>query len=479
MSREHPLGYCEKKLYDISKEVKLLQARLRFLALEEENGQIAKRRARNCQAPIARLPNEIISNILLYSMMGLRALLWRSPILAVSHHWRACALSEPIIWQHIRIVEDTQKEELARSRNAPLFVFYIALQENDKSSQENFAMMQSLIAPHVGRIHKLGYTFAFPPSFFFPLSMTSSSLEVLSVHWQGTALSVPAPHVFGDGAPSGLRELTLIVLDRTSAQVVLNDFDASALVTLHIGTAFTIPSIWSTLSRSRLLENLGWFMNDITGSEDVDVRPPDLSRLGFPPITLKHLQSLYIAGPKSPSILALLDASSLERLNITAFPANWLQHLIPEIIRRDQLQRLALGHIGALRANQLRDIFTALPQLEYFVYDTWTAESIPALGILTPPATVQSRRGVGTWCLPRLRVLRIGDILPALSAAPGNPAHIEFLRAMNEYVRPLVLRCRMYASQPLTVVLKHPEMLNGFLGIEDIECTSFYTWPVK
>lgn len=471
MSREYPLGHSEKKLYDISKEVKLHQARLRFLALEEENAQIAKRRAKNRLQLVGRLPDEVITSILSFALKDCGALIWRSPVFAVSHRWRNCALSEPTIWQLIKIVVDTQKDELitwlARSRNAPLFVDYSLDYANSKSPKEHFTMIQTLIAPHADRIHDSSYNVGFATDFLFPLTMTPPSLKVLSVSWRKTASSTSLFHVFGERAPPGLRRISLHMGFGSSAQVVLNDFDASALVTLEIDNAVTDHSIWSTLSRSHLLENLRWQAHARTRLERVANLPtgrPDQTT-----VNLEHLRSLSLSGPRTVSTLEHLDAPSLERLNIAFLPANSREGLITAILHRDQLQRLSLCHIGPLQKKQLLDIFTALPYLEYFIHDDWTAESIPALEILTPPAKVKLRNEMGSWCAPRLRVLCIQDNLPPMDVDPEILVRRGFAHAMSEYIHPLLSRRRAYASQPLMVVLKHTKLLDGFLGVEGIE----------
>lgn len=469
MSREYSLGYCEKRLYDISNEVKLLQARMRFLALEEERGQIAKRRARNRLQMVGRLPREVISSILLFSMMDRGALIWQSPALAVSHHWRDCALNEPMIWRSVQIVADSQQDELvtwlARSRHTPLFVDYNFPSSN--CPEEHFTMTQSLIAPHANRIRTLNYRILFPIHFLFPLSMTPPSLESLSVSCTVMEKEWPTspPTVFGEGLPSRLREIRL---DVDSAELVLNDFDASALVTLHVTETITSTSIWPIISQSHLLEDLVW--RSVTLEAD---GPPAISLLDFAPTSLKHLRSATLSGKISLSVLAHLDMPILERLDIEDIPTNSMPTILPHILRHDQLQWLSLCEINPLQTKQLCDIFAGLPQLECFIHDAWTTENIPVLKLLTPPATVKSRGNVGSWCLPRLRVLGITD--PFLR----DPEPL--VQAMDEHIRPLLSRRRLYAFQPLTVVLAPNSLLNGFLGLEGIEWNDNYEykWSVK
>lgn len=479
ISREYSLGYCDKRLYDISKEVTLLQARLRFLALEEESGRIAKLRAKNRLQPFGRLPSEVISSILLFSMKRFDGSIWRSPELAVSHRWRYCALNDAMIWKHIRIVASTREEELvawlARSRNAQLSINY-DFSRDDESLQEHFTMTQSLIALHAGRIRRLNYNVGLPTNVLFPLSVAPPSLEALSVLWAESS-SAQSFHLFGEKAPSGLRKLRLAAYGAPSPVVILNGFDASALVTLHVTKSVNPRSIWSTLSRSHLLEELEWFgvmESEVEGLLDV-------AKPGRAPVTLKHLRSLTLGGSHTRLLLANLEVPVLEWLDIVFLSARQLQNVIPEILPHSQLQRLTLCFAGPLQANQLRDIFTALHNLEYFIHDDWTAESIPALEILTPPAMIKSQSNMRSWHGSSLHVLYIGNMLQARNIRTESPAYKEFVQAMNKHIRPLLSRRRIYASQPLTVVVNHTEMLDGLLGLEGIQWASsnHYHWPVK
>lgn len=477
--RDYPSGYCDKKLYSISKEVKLLEARLHFLASEEGSGQIAKRRTRNRAQPISRLPDEVLGNIVLFSMTSRDALIWRSPALAVSNRWRNCALGELRIWQNVYIVSDTKEDELvtwlSRSRSAPLHIYCALPKTSDYSQDEHFDCMQSLLTPHSLRIRSLVYDIGVLTDDVFPLSLRMPSLWNLSVKWQEDPSTTSPPDVFQHEAPSGLRELHLDSRIVAPNQVVLNDFDASKLVGLSVTEVVTVPSIWSTLSRSTLLRQLRWYGNDNKN----DTEPLDVSALESTRVTLQHLRSLEVNGTICCPILEHMDAPALRWLEICDTPTA-LQTIIPHILRRDQLRSLALWDVGSLEAHQIQDIFETCLQLEYFIHNRWTEESIPALESLAPPT---SRRKSGLYSGPSLLALQIKS--PLLSESDSNDDVDPSLRqnlidVMKEYIRPLLIRRKRAALQPLTVVLGHSKLLdNVFLGVEGIQWDNDYSWPTE
>lgn len=261
-------SYCESRLYTISKEIKLLQSRLQFLSAEEERGRIAKLRANSRIQPIGRLPNEILSHILLLAMASCGANIWRALALAVSHHWRDYAVAEPRLWQTICVTANSRVEEvvtwLARARRTQLNIYYYLplAWRNSLPIEVPFPILQSLISPHSQHTRSIAYKVGLKTDRLFPLHIPSSSLKTLSIVWQHSpSLSSPRT-VFRQDAPSGLCDLSLNTYDTPDHyQVTLKGLDISSLIRLKVGQAVSIPSIWSTLSRSKMLRDLTWYIN--------------------------------------------------------------------------------------------------------------------------------------------------------------------------------------------------------------------------
>lgn len=481
---EFSLSYCESQLYTFSKEVKLLQSRLQFLSTEEERGRITKLRANSRLRSIGRLPNEILSRILLLAMASCGANIWRAPALAVSHRWRDCALAEPRIWQTICVTDNSRAEEvvtwLARAHRTQLNIHYILplVWMNSLPMEVHFPILQSLISPHSQHTRSMLYDVGLKTEHLFPLHIPSSSLKTLSIVWQHSPSLLSPLGVFQQDAPSGLCDLSLDTHDIPDHhQVILNDFDVSSLIRLKVGQAVTISSIWLTLSRSKMLRDLTWY---IDGDRQTAKALDDQNLVAM---TIPALQSVYLGDNDATlSFLKKLETPLLERLRIGG-EGTLFRDILPQILRRDQLRRLALGYIPGITEVLLRELFQKLPMLEVFLCDAWTPGMIAALKELCVPATTPIHGNSRSWSAPNLRTIYIHDSLldsPYHDVETGDQEHTELVRAMKKHIPLLLVHRRLLMLQPLSIVLKSCKALKEFEGMEGIEwddeCSSYAEW---
>lgn len=462
---DHSLGYSERQLYNISRELKLLQSRIQFLSAEEEKAHLACRRARNRLLPVGSLPDEVLSTILLLSILPLDASIWHAPAFAVSHHWRQCAIDDARFWQDIYVGDNTGEDEvelwLARSQTTLINV-KIKL---EYCSHNHFLAMHDLITPQLDRIRSLHYDTIIDSGDFFPLQLPSSSLNVLSIYWNTEPSSSPYD-IFDDFPPSCLSELELETAGFARDQLNLIRLDVSRLKKLKIGEAATVQSVWAVLSKCQMLQELTWFCNE----EGRDVEPLDLSPLSSP-VMLQTLRRLSVDGSLVAPVLELIHAPNLERLQIYC-PTVALSNLISCITRHHQLQRLSLNGIDGITVDDLRALFTKLSMLEYFICEPWSVSNIAAIETLSAPATA-SVMGHDAWSCPHLSTLSIG--------LPFIVDEAELIRALDRYLRPLLRkRSRKGTACPLTVILPKSETVDGLSGIDGIhlvEPFGRYTWP--
>lgn len=476
------LAFCEHKLYEISQEIRLLQTRLDFLSIEKKRGRIAKQRARSRLQPIGRLPNEILGHIIRYLTIPAGASIWRVPALAVSHAWRDCALKQPMIWQHVFIREDTKAEELvtwlARSQAASLHIHY---EPCENASEEHLFMCQSIINPHIQRIQRLYYDVGLKTEQIFPLTLPSHSLRTLSLMWDAKPGLGPPRDVFQNGSPLGLHDLSLDTYFIYGAQVILNDFDASKLIRLEAGQAVTLSSVWSTLSRSKALRHLIWWIHREDPSVPDSV-PPDIY-----PVSLPHLRSLDLWGDLSRTFLEGFHAPDLQSLRIRSPNTSLtsIESLLPGLQSHLQLRKLVIGGFRGITHASLRVLFQTLPLLEVFNCDVWSADNISALEELTPYA--MGKLGNNSWCAPHLRLLTIDS--PVLVTQDQDhdsdedeveededAEHAELVRGMNKFIHLLLAQRQLYAAQSLTVVLRRCEPLKDFGVVEGVQWIDDPKW---
>jgi hypothetical protein len=128
--REYTIGYCDSYLYRLSKDRATLRRALAHLESEERRVQLARRRAANKNVAINRLPDVILGEILLLSMLPSGKKIWSSPEVKTCHHWRRVARQTPRIWSCLYITGEIPFEciklWMTRSAEAPLHVHFDA-----------------------------------------------------------------------------------------------------------------------------------------------------------------------------------------------------------------------------------------------------------------------------------------------------------------------------------------------------------------
>ncbi|KAF8312994.1 hypothetical protein DL93DRAFT_1214114 [Clavulina sp. PMI_390] len=376
------------------------------------------------------------------------ARLWRSPILAVCHRWRQCAVRFPTLWAQVYVEKSTSFDELTTwlRRSEPLSLDVTIRHLVDA---EHFKAVMVWIG---GRDSRIGTLFLnvpeIAPSSIFPFKCPNS-VQTLNIRWGQTGDQSPLL-LFSGNSPSSLTRLGLQSHSGAASAVVTLNVTNPEQCTELVLQGVTPESVAKTLPLCTALEELGW----IHHTSDVLVAPK------FTHHILPRLSRLYTNGIIPATLLKTpgLTLSSLQ-LNNPQLEAN---ELIEFCKQQSNLDTLILNQVK-LGEEHLNELFAALPVLGTLAYYPWGRKAFPALRALTYPFEEQLS-SAPAWRCPQLRQLAISTVNTQKQQGPRNTAFMDEIKALAPHIRSLLSIRGAKSQAPITLLLDHSTEMEAELG---------------
>lgn len=378
-------------MFLLGRERQLLQKALAGVLEEEREAHVIKSRLTNALLSINRLPDEVLSGILLFSLHEHREKPWGCPTFSVCQRWRACAVRTPFLWSTIKVTRSSTFEQvytlLDRSRAVPLRVEFLV---DGTKALGTFNAIHHLIGQHYSRCCRLSITVSIKdiPS-IFPLVFNLENLDELEVTCLGEfdGHAPPQIQLFDLGVQSispTLREVTLYA-ERENSRNKLFDItsvDATSLTRLNIGNTVAPEGVWSVLQSCTSLEILGWKYNG-------HIEPPPINlRIVIPSLrslTLALLTpSQFFRAVKAPRLLHTsirLPTANIELRAILLLSD--LHHL--RFIELQFIMDHIAGPADRLENSIFFELFAELHSVEEIRIGGWFDENVTTLQCLTLP----------------------------------------------------------------------------------------------
>ncbi|KAF8310158.1 hypothetical protein DL93DRAFT_2169855 [Clavulina sp. PMI_390] len=413
ISREpYGLGFCDSRLFQLEKIHNLLQSTQTWLQKEKLRVQAMRKRAQNQSLPISRLPNELLSQIFLFSMNRDNLHVWQEPTLTTCSRWRECAIATPLFWSWIYVDENTEPSELAlclsRSLTTSLDVtIQYPLDKQDGQSSESiidsFALLERLLMKPLKQIVSITLHNV-PISGWVPAHiLQTSSLQELYCDY------IP-PKESGGASPellfshTHLRDLRLLTTGCVPGRVSLHPTTFPSLSFLDVSSVVCIENVWGILAQCSALETFTWDAN-IHGELASNQFFPTTYGLEAPILPkLKTLElghyacALFLPVAVIPNVETIVFRNPRRRKLTQAI-------LDLDVQTKNRIRNLELWSVPKLSEEDLTMIFT-LPTLERLWSDSWQLES---LGVLKHLNKHEMDNGDQLyWKCPHLKELELG-----------------------------------------------------------------------
>jgi hypothetical protein len=442
----------------LSRDLDILRRTLVHLESEERRAQLARRRAANKNVAINRLPDDLLGEILLLSMLPSDETIWSSPEMQTCHHWRRIAGQTPRIWSCVYITEETPFEciklWLTRSAKAPLHVYFEA---PSATPDQFFFAAWHRIMQHSHRFQSLFLELdgSWWINRILPVTSRLNSLRELQI-----SLGEDAEDISGtlDIFEPHLTTCRLRTLEITSCNALPNLFTmpslaATSLVELTLEEQVAPDTVCQFLRECREIRKLKW-----------NHQPSPMNMAWAPaPISISTLEYLRISGDLTAKFLLAANLPSLRRL-VMSSECNQVE-ACAAILGFTQITHLDVAFF-VLDAPSIRSIYESLHHLEHLSCQ-WREDTFEAILVLTEWEEEGADR---IWHCPRMKQLhlRVGDLIASGRLQPAT------VRSCLEQV----MRIRAKSEDaPLQVTLDDSDETKQFveLGVQRKPRSSFPT----
>ena len=416
------------------------------LEKEKRRVQLAKRRAINRNVPINRIPNEILGEILLLSMVPLGECIWSCSELKICHHWRQVAQGTPWIWSYLCITEYTPIKSIdlwiARSASVPLHICLTAL----SPCKSPFLLLWQEITRYSRRFKSLDLRLEDPTwiDHILPITFRVDNLHELRIYWEeedpiiSRTVDIFHPSI----EMPQLRTLGIKTSDAQQDVITMPTPIASSLVELVIEEQASLAMVWSLLGECKRIRKLTWKLENYVIEDPWT--PPSAS---IP--TLEHLS---INGSLAANVLLAADLPSLRRLAVSG-TINQV-NVCKAILKFTQITHLSID-FDELGVQDIRSVYKSLHHLEHFSHP-WCGDTFEAILVLTEWLGSPTDR---VWHCPHMKQLHldIGQEIAARRLPAGTVrSHLQD-----------VIRVRAESEDaPLEVILDDSEQTEQFANLD-------------
>jgi hypothetical protein len=442
----------------LSRDLDILRRALVHLENEERRAQLARRRATNKMVAINRLPDDILGEILLLSMLPSGKGIWSSPEAKTCHHWRHVARQTPRIWSCVYITREIPFEciklWMMRSAEAPLHIHFDAL---SVLSDHFFRAAWQMIMRHAHRFQSLFLELdgSWWINRVLPVTSRLNNLRELDIFLGEGADSTSGPL---DIFEPHLTTCRLRTLEITSSICLQNFFmipspAATSLVELTLEGQVAPDTVCQFLRECREIRKLTW---------DHQASPTNMTWAPAP-ISISTLEYLWISGDLTAKFLSAANLPCLRRLFMSS-ECDQVE-VCTAILGFTQITHLDVAFC-VLDAPRIRSIYESLHHLEHLSY-RWCEDTFEAILVLTE----WEEEGAGRiWHCPRMKQLHlhVGDMI-----AWGDLQSATVRSCLEQ-----VMRIRAKSEDaPLQVVLDDLDETKQFaeLGVQRMPLASFPT----
>lgn len=414
---------------------------------------------------INRLPDEVLGEILLLSMMPLGKNLWSSPELKTCHHWRRVAAERsPRIWSCLYITKRTPIECLdlwiARSAAAPLHVHLTtSLFYSDHFFQ---SVWKGITQKHSLRFWSLFLKLEGPKwtDYILPITFRVDNLRELRIHWGHSVHFTSRTVDIFDPVITPRHRLRMLEIQtslRVRNIVMMPSFAASSLVELVVGEQAAPDVVCEFLRQCQVIQKLTW---DLRHHETEPLWTPRPPRISIP-----TLERLWIAGPLAATFLLAADLPALRRLVV--FGTLSQAAVCKAILEFAQITHLYID-FHRLDMRDVRSIFESLRNLEHLSYP-WGEETLKAILALTEWSEGATGHG-RVWHCPRMKRLHL-IIGPAIASYRLQADMARFCLGSVMHVR------AKSTDAPLDIIIDDAQETEQFayIGVQRAPCASFPT----
>jgi len=456
--REYTIGYCDSYLYRLSRDRDTLRRALVHLESEERRAQLARRRAANKKAVINRLPDEVLGEILLLSMLPSGKEIWSSPEAKTCHHWRRVAGQTPRIWSCLHITGEIPFEciklWMTRSAEVPLHVHF-----NTPPALSNyfFESAWQKIMQHSHRFQSLFLRLhgSWWINQVLPVTSRLNSLRELQISLGPSAHSPSGTLDIFEPRLTTCRLRTLMI--KTS--FCLRNFfmmpspAATSLVELTLEEQVAPDTVCQFLRECREIRKLTWHLQFYKTN----------TAWAPAPISISTLEYLRVSGDLAAKFLLAATLPSLRRLIVSSTRDE--VKVCTAILGFTQITHLDVD-FGVLDAPSVCSIYKSLRHLEHLSY-MWDEDTFEAILALTELEEKETGR---IWHCPRMKQLHlaIGKAIASRGLEPGT---------VRSYLQ-RVMRVRARSiDAPLDVILDDSEETEQFgdIGVQRVPLASFPT----
>ncbi|KAF8310212.1 hypothetical protein DL93DRAFT_2230473 [Clavulina sp. PMI_390] len=336
-------------------------------------------------SPIYRLPEEILSEITLLSMLPLDSSVWKSPVMAVSSWWRACAINTPRIWSCIVIAPVAHSSErfkiwLQRSGNGCPLHLDVGHIEGFNTLQVSWLNGASSPGERIRSIYlSPSIVTETDDAFPFPLQFDCSNLHDLDINIpprNEEDHSSTTYRLFSLEPPKNLRNLKLVSWGDTLVE--LTGMGTSSLTSLILMKEISPSHLLGIIAGAPQLQ---WLECDL----DTYVSPLPSYAV---PIMLPAFHRLVLHGDDIlADLLSVIDAPNLQQLSVEGA---WASTRFPSILAFamacKELVHFYIFHSAqeTASARDIASLLHALPKLEYLDPE-WCDSNLEGLLALSIP----------------------------------------------------------------------------------------------
>ncbi|KAF8319718.1 hypothetical protein DL93DRAFT_2164400 [Clavulina sp. PMI_390] len=361
----------------------------------------------------------------------------------------SCFIRDATLWSKVSIGPATYYDELGlwlqRSAQALIDVTFQRLWPADQ-----FTWMHPLLKPHMWRVRAFSTDGGVQIEDLSKLDFLSPSLKCLSLTWEGRGYEQersPPDHLFQTHAPLHLEYLKLNTWSYTVQAVSVGKINLVNLHTLVLGDVVLVDSAFTMLQQCSNLRRLEWTLNNMSSNDYTERLERNQDSIRLP-----HLTTFICNGSVSQHILRILEAPSLEHLNIGSSP--FTMPISKFITRHSTIKTLRLTPVKYLEGEEIRNILRNLPNLEEFVSSVWHTWGFEGLDILTLTEALSDDGEVHFKHAPKLALLGIGSDVFEDAGRQGVELVDELIQGLKA-----VIEQRRSGRKKFTIVLHDIPML--------------------
>ena len=404
-------------------------------ALEEEESDLKLRRGRliNSTLHIHRLPDEILSQIIIYLV---------APALSISntfsctsynvcHRWRQCALRTVQIWSYLSVSPSSDYEAmrvcLERSRTSPLYLSLSLTPCRRSMASQMIHVIKTTLIPHYARCRGLQISIydTLLVKHVFPLHRDFNSLHQFTLKWYGAE---GKPVVLDPNVPNhlpALKQLEVYALDVEDGLFPLQTLQCSNITHLDLWKAVPCQVVWDTLPQFTSLRVFEWEYS--AGAAFAPARRP------ASPVVIPQLETLRLRTHDWQSFFELTRTPKLKHLAVQGGI-----RLMPDrstglgiALNSGNLDGVEVLDVETCFVNYetMSTMFRTLKYLKHFRYNWWSNETCLALETLVFPDPQSNPSSL--YC-PQLQTI---TMLVGTSSPRGRVCSRVFRRILRWRVR--------------------------------------------